>query len=265
MTAPMPPLSPDFADEIRATLEWWRLAGVDCDFADYATDWLDKAPAASHETRASSASHSQKQSPAEMHDTPPDLHTNEPARIDPFAETKPQTLEEFRTFWLEAPGLDAIGPRGRVAPRGKTNASLMVLVVDPEEDDSHRLLCGPRGRLLDNILLAMGLCAEDCYVASALPRPTPMADTEAIARGGMDAVLSRHIELASPQKLLAFGTDILPLLGLDAKDADGHMRSVDRDWRSTPLLVSEGLDSMMAMPRLKARFWRRFIEWSQKT
>jgi DNA polymerase len=27
-------------------------------------------------------------------------------------------------------------------------------------------------------------------------------------------------------------------------------------------MAADGLDSMMAMPQLKARFWRRWLEWT---
>ena len=78
-------------------------------------------------------------------------------RVDFFAEGKPQTLQEFEQFWLSAPGLDVIGPKRRVSPRGMHKAELMVLVVDPEEGDTQKLLSGPQGALLDRIFAAMGV------------------------------------------------------------------------------------------------------------
>src|SRR3546814_19808883 len=55
----------------------------------------------------------------------------------------PQDLAAFRQWWLSEPGLDTIGPRGRIAPQGEAGAGLMVLVMDPEAGDSQSL---PSGR-----------------------------------------------------------------------------------------------------------------------
>ncbi len=256
MTAQSSPL----IREVEAALDWWSLSGVDCDFRDDATDWLAQEAAAATASPALKREAASSASVRGPDDKLPDVAAK---RADLFDGTKPETLTDFHRWWLEAPGLDAIGPRGRIAPRGSEGAVLMVLVVHPEEQDREALLGGSQGRLLANILTAMGLTPDQTYIASALPRHTPMADTEAIAAGGMDTVVSHHIELASPQRLLALGTDLLPLLGLDAKDQEGALRAVDGTWRSTPMLISEGLDAMMAMPMLKGRFWRRWIEWSQ--
>ena len=249
------------AAELDAALQWWRMAGVDCDFSDDATDWLgdvsvsEQAPAA--ETRPV-ASEVREHSPVAT--PPPESRVVE--RIDLLGPNPPADLDAFRQFWLEAPGLDAIGPRGRVAPRGPAQAELMVLVIDPEERDGERLLTGPQGRLLTRMLVAMGLGEDQVYIASALPRHTPMADTHTLAAAGMDAVVLHHVALAAPKRLLAFGGNILPLIGHELPKDAPSLREINQSCASVPLLVSEGLDSLMAMPRLKARFWRRWMEWS---
>ena len=138
----------------------------------------------------------------------------------------------------------------------------MILVVDPEQRDSEQLLSGPQGQLLERIITAMGIKEEAVYFASALPRSTPMADTAAIAASGMDKVTLHHVNLVSPQKLLALGSSIPPLLGHELTNDLSSLREINQNSRSVPMMVSEGLDSMMAMPRLKARFWRRWMEWS---
>jgi hypothetical protein len=70
----------------------------------------------------------------------------------------------------------------------------MVLVPQPEEHDRTALLEGPQGRLLGNILAAMGLDDSAVYLSSALPCHTPMADLAAIGASGMDAVLAQGVE-----------------------------------------------------------------------
>ncbi|MEL7447390.1 MAG: hypothetical protein AAGK02_16565, partial [Pseudomonadota bacterium] len=150
-------------------------------------------------------------------------------------------------------------------PRGSKNAKLMIVVVDPEQQDRDQLLSGPRGRLLEKIRVAMQLGENDLYLASALPRHTPMADTVNLANAGMHKVLLHHIALAQPENVLAFGHGILPLLGHALTQDPVSLREINQNNAITPLLVSEGLDDMMNSPRLKARFWRRWTKWSEDT
>lgn len=253
---------PSLARQLAAAIDWWRDAGVDLDFTDDATAWMhgeEAAEASPPETR-----------PQEKGEEPADPGSHKKVasaapqsrRFNLLGDSPPKTLEAFRQFWLEAPGLEAIGPRGRVPPRGEAGANLMVLVIDPEQGDTDRLLSGPQGRLLDKMLAAMGIAQDKAYIASALPRHTPMADTAAIAESGMGEVLALHIALARPRRILALGRGILPLIGHDRAQDHTSLREIHHGARTTPLLVAEGLDSMMSMPRLKASFWRRWIEWS---
>jgi DNA polymerase len=259
---------PTLTQELRAVLDWWRLAGVDSDFADDATNWLGEADKDKHKGQASqTGTPAAKQSLGSTQELyrPEQTHDRSAVqRVDLLGANPPETLEEFNEWWLSAPGIDAIGPRGRVAPRGPQNAELMVLIIDPEQSDNEALLSGPQGRLLSRIIAAMGLNQESVYFASALPRHTPMADTATIAASGMDAVTQFHVNLVSPQKLLAFGAGIPPLLGHGLTNDLSLLREINQTTPPIPLFVTEGLDAMMAMPRLKARFWRRWIEWSAK-
>ncbi|WP_298466799.1 uracil-DNA glycosylase family protein [uncultured Erythrobacter sp.] len=256
--------APTLAQEFESALDWWSAAGVDSDFTDDATAWLlekleqegssGQSKATAGVAASEGISDSKSAEPARA----------QPARLNLLGDSPPETLSEFREFWLTAPGLDPIGPRGRVSPRGDANAKLMVLAVEPEEGDRDRLFTGPQGQLLARMLNAMGLTEDEVYFASALPRPTPMADTASIAAAGMDAITAHHIKLAAPKSVLALGGNILPLIGHELPKDPSSLREINLVNPPTPLLVSEGLDSLMTMPRLKARFWRRWIEWSAK-
>ncbi len=266
MTAPAPPLSREFV----AALDWWRAAGVDIDFVDDVTDWLAKPEVEAAPEGSSEAKRPQKSDGTSPKTDAGDLQKTLGPKGDLLDEDAPSDLAAFQEWWLNAPGLDPIGPRGRVPPRGEMGAKLMVLVLAPEDGDKEQLLSGPQGRLLANMLAAMGFAAQEVYYASALTRPTPMADTAAIAHEGMAEVLALHIKLAAPEQVLALGSNIPPLLGhAAAQDAprsekNNHTSASDNNPSEplTKLLVSESLESLMASPRLKARFWRRWIEWS---
>ncbi|MBV7266935.1 uracil-DNA glycosylase family protein [Erythrobacter ani] len=253
---------PSFARDLAAAMDWWRDAGVDHDFSDDVTVWLDDADQAPAKSKPEPAQASDSERDRAQNTEKDGAASHPASRADLIGESPPATLEDFRKFWLEAPGLDGVGPRGRIVPRGPAEADLMILVVDPEETDRTSLLSGPQGQLLSNMLTAMGAEEENTYVASALPRHTPMADTAAIAGTGMDAVTALHIQLAAPKRVIALGKDILPLIGHDRAQDITSLRKINHETANMPLMVSEGLDNMMSMPRLKARFWRRWIEWS---
>ncbi len=246
---------PSLTDQFGAAIEWWRSAGVDFDFADDVTDWLAEAEA-SEPDKAAPARRAAKLEP-EPEKKP------EVLRILPKG-TAPDNLDAFHAWWLEDPALDAIGPRGRIAPRGKASAELMVLVLDPAADDGAQLLSGAQGQLLEKILKASAIATEDVYYASALPRDTPMADGSDLALKGYAEVLHLHIALAHPKRVLAFGSHILPLLQHGAaeelqKEA-GSLQQINHDNRTTPLFVAESLGGLMGSPSLKARFWRRWVK-----
>lgn len=157
------------------------------------------------------------------------------------------------------PALERTGPYPRIAPRGNAGSALMVLVPQPEEHDRTSLLEGPHGRLLANMLAAMGVDADAVYLASALPCHTPMADLAAHGASGLDEVLTHHIALATPQRLLVLGTGLAAML---SPQNDQPLREINHAGGKLPVIMGETLDAFMEMPRLKARFWRRWIEWS---
>lgn len=258
---------PSLAREFAAALAWWQLAGVDHDFADDATAWLSDEPlsgagaaGAGSPRGAGAPGHdaSGKTGGQGRHLAPvPDLPA--PQRPNLLGDSPPADLAAFSQWWMEAPGLDTARGFPRVPPRGMAGAALMVLVPQPEEGDRERLLSGPQGRLLAAILSAMGIDESAAYIAAALPCVTPMADLSALAAAGTDAVTLHHISLVRPQRLIAFGTGLGPMIGALP---DQPLREINYAGCKVPVLSSEALDALMDMPRLKARFWRRWMEWS---
>lgn len=255
------------AREFEASLAWWRAAGVDCDFHDDVTAWLADAPpktdaqgvvSAGGTSPAAAAPTPREKLPAST--SPSSVSASVTQRRNLLGDSPPADLAAFRQWWLAAPALDAARLYPRIAPRGAEAAALMVLVPQPEEHDRERLLEGPQGRLLANILAAMGLDDSAAYLASALPCHTPMADLAATGESGMDAVLAHHIALARPKRLLVLGTGLAGML--EGGQSDQPLREINYVAGKVPVMVSETLDAMMDMPRLKARFWKRWIEWS---
>ncbi|MBU7579428.1 MAG: hypothetical protein KAF27_03010 [Porphyrobacter sp.] len=271
----MTPLAPSLAQEFASALAWWQMAGVDCDFHDDATAWLSDrpAPGAATDSSGPASPHGRADRPAastaSIHErrapvpAPVLAAVSAPAaaatRRDWLGDSPPADLAAFRQWWMEAPGLAPSSSYPRIAARGNAGAALMVLVPQPEAADTDRLLSGPQGRLLANILAAMGLDENAVYIAAALPSHTPMADLAMLAAEGLDAVTLHHIGLVAPQRLIAFGTGLGAMLG---GLPDHPLREINHAGRNIPATLSETLDALMEMPRLKARFWRRWMEWS---
>lgn len=265
----MSPPAPSLAQEFESALAWWHMAGVDCDFADDATTWLaDRAEAAPAGAAAKHGTDRRQAPPAQRDTGEAPARRNAPLAAVPdtiavprrnlLGDSPPADLAAFRQWWMDAPGLDAARGFPRVPPRGEAGAALMVLVPEPEAEDRDSLLSGPQGRLLANILAATGLEESAVYIAAALPSHTPLADLPALAADGMDAVTLHHVALVNPARLIAFGTGLGAMLG----SPDHPLREINQTGRKVPAMASETLDALMDMPRLKARFWRRWMEWS---
>ena len=243
--------APSITATVEAAFAWWREAGVDHDFHDEPEDWLAPPPAEEGEVE-----------PDLPPPPPPEIaRALAPREAPPLdLEGMPAELDAWREWWLSAPALDGGRTNGRVPPRGIAGAKLMIVVPQPEAGDSDSLLSGPQGRLLGAMLRAMGLASEDVYLASALPRHTPLADWEGLAAGGLGTALARHVSLAAPQRLLAFGNTILPLLGNDPPLSAHPSRQFNHEGRSIPLLVARDLESLERWT-WKARFWRDWLAW----
>jgi DNA polymerase len=240
---------PDIQQQIVAAFDWWRDAGVDCDFTDDPKNWIvDPAEAAA------------KAAPATPQFIVPKLAEPEIPKIE--AASVPGELSAFAKWWLSEPLLDAGRVAGRVPPRGAAQAELMVIVPHPEVEDSETLLSGPQGRLLDAMLQAMGVAPDKAYVASALPRHTPHADWDALAASGMGIALAHHVNLVSPRRLLVFGTNVLPLLSNDLPNSPADLHQFNHEGARFALLVARELGALLERPRWKAGFWQRWLEWT---
>lgn len=248
---PQPPLH----EELKAAIDWWRDAGVDCEFSDEPTKWLADEPEQPEPQQKRKAARV-----AQQRDTP---EAASGMVID--RGSLPSGLASFTEWWLTAPQLDAGRTSGRVAPRGNRGADLMVLVPEPEREDSEQLLSGPQGRLLENILRAMGCDAGKVYFASAIPRHLPGTDWQALAGSGIAEVLQHHITLVSPRRLIAFGGNILPLIGNDLPQVPAVLREINLEGQSMPLLAARSLPALLDRPSWKGEVWKAWLSCTSQT
>jgi len=242
--------NPEFLMDLTGALDWWRDAGVDCDFLDEPVEWLaqpEPAPGALPERPP--------RAPVADVDAPPP-----PARLDPAS--LPADLAAFVPWWLSEPLLCEGGPAARVAPQGPAGADLMIVVEEPEAGDTDTLLSGPHGKLLDAILTAFGTKREEVYLASALPRHTPGTDWAAMNARGIGQVLAHHVALVAPKRLFVLGGNVLPLLGHESPQRPAVLRSLNHEGGSIPMLASWALPALLAQPRAKPVLWRAWLEWT---
>lgn len=251
-TAPLRP------GEVAAALDWWRDAGVDLDFTDAPTSWLavkdvpegPSLPAAyMADVRPGDAAEAAAKAPPMLGGPPADW---------------PQDLAAFHAWWLAEPSLDGGQVRDRVAPRGAAGARVLVLVPQPEAEDaqSGQLLSGPVGGFARALLNAMGIAEDEAYFAAALPRPMPLPDWPGLHAQGLGQILDHHLRLAAPQRIVAFGSVILPLLGHDPAQSSGISLSFHHDGGSIPLLSVRELGFLAGKPAAKARFWQQWLAFS---
>ncbi|MFM5924988.1 MAG: hypothetical protein ACKOPG_12470 [Novosphingobium sp.] len=252
MTLSAPPHSqrPLQAGDLGAALDWWRDAGVDHDFSDAARDWLEGAQAAV--TAAPQ--------PIAVQDFVPPPPPPAP-RIGGASADWPQDLAAFSAWWLNEPSLDGGQTGGRVPPRGPVQADLMVIAEHPEAGDSDSLLAGEQGRMLAAILSALEIPPDAVYVASLLPRHTPMPDWPALQASGLGELALHHAALVAPRRVITFGTNVSSLLGHDPAKSAEPFPQFYRLGPSIPALAAPGLNSLLARPRGKAALWRSLLDW----
>lgn len=237
------------AADYAAALDWWREAGVDLDYSDEPTAWLrepetvaepDQLPPPRTVSRVST----QPALDRALAREPGAAIGGDPARW-------PTDLAAFHDFWLTEPSLDPGSLADRVAPVGEVGAELLLLVGQPDEGDREALLSGEQGALVIRILRALcdsmgGIEESRVYLASALPRPTPMPDWEELALRGLAALTCHHLRLAAPRRVITFGK------GPSMLAANSGL----------PTLAAPQLETLARSSAHKRRFWNQWLEWS---
>lgn len=268
------PFSSPIGAPIAAALDWWREAGVDCDFGDAPRQWLadridPESPRQRPATPLPAAFTEAIAAAAAAPDTTP---SDEPMRIGGEAAAYPRDLAAFDAWWLAEPSLDNGHVEGRVAARGGAEADLMILVPQPEASDAgaQRLLSGPQGALLSAMLTAMGVREEAVRLAAALPRHMPQPQWAQLDRQGLGSVLRHHVNLARPRRIIAFGGNILPLLGHALPQSPAVLTHVNQnrpdfagnvDSVVLPIMAMPDLGMLLERPRAKAVFWHHWLGW----
>jgi uracil-DNA glycosylase family 4 len=148
---------------------------------------------------------------------------------------------------------------------GDTKARWLFVGEGPgrNEDLQGDPFVGPAGKLLDNMLLAMGLKrGENTYITNIVKcRPTgsdgrdrPPTEEETAA---CMPYLQRQIDMIQPSMIVAMGkTAALSLLGLDQSTSVGQLRGKVHAFSNTPLVVTYHPAYLLRQLEDKSKAWR---------
>jgi len=236
-----------FGALIEAAFDWWEDAGVDGAMADNAQSWL----ASERKVAAQAAANAPAFAPP-----PP------PPAMGGRTQDWPQTLEDFRAWWLETPSLPFPAAR-RLGSTGPADAPLMILLPMPEADDTAGLLTGRGGNLVDGLVAALGHSREAICLAAALPVHVPMPDWAQLRADGLGALLAHQVALAAPQRVLVLGRGgISTLMGHDLPNNAASLREFNHDRGCVPAVFAYDLAALVARPAHKAALWNRLLDWT---
>lgn len=258
-------------------LSWWTLAGVDALVGETPAGWLETVPVNDNARKGSTeraAEHIAVEPPPL-----PEILLKKERTADPGSEAPvifPETWDAFQQ-WLakgdNVPGLQ--WDDRRVLPSGAAHAKLMLITAWPDMDDQRAgaLFCGEPGRLLDNMLKAIGLNRDDCYLASlAITRPAGgRCQPEDLPE--LERLFQHHLRLAAPQRLLLIGSDItgiltgerLPAARGRLLDLGNHLNLSDNsdNKASLPIAAVPHPTIMLSRPAQKSAAWDSLKLFSQ--
>jgi uracil-DNA glycosylase family 4 len=142
---------------------------------------------------------------------------------------------------------------------GNQNADWMIIGEAPgsDEDRVGEPFVGKAGKLLNEMLRAVGLAREDVYIANILKcRPPNNRDPESVEVEACSDYLSRQVELISPRLILAVGRIAAQNLLADDRPV-GKMRGiVHRFGRGNiPVVVTYHPAYLLRSPAQKRKSW----------
>ena len=146
---------------------------------------------------------------------------------------------------------------------GHPQAHWMIVGEAPgeNEDKQGEPFVGAAGRLLDRMLLALGLtrgeadAAKQVYIANTLKcRPPRNRNPEPEELARCQPFLLRQVELVQPRVILAMGRFAVQSL-LDSTEPIGRLRGRVHTWRGRPLVVTYHPAYLLRSPPDKARAW----------
>jgi len=140
---------------------------------------------------------------------------------------------------------------------GDPDSDWMIIGEAPgaEEDRRGEPFVGRAGKLLDEMLRAVGQARDSVFIANILKcRPPNNRDPKAEESSACRDYLERQIELVQPKIILAVGRVAAQLL-LDTDSPVGRLRGSRHQLGSTPLVVTYHPAYLLRSPSQKRKAW----------
>jgi DNA polymerase len=187
-------------------------------------------------------------------------------------EAPPQRDDLFTTDPIAAlaslPALAAMVHDCRKCPLGYTRLNAVPGEGDPRarlvcvgeapgatEDETGRPFVGRAGKLLDDILRAIGLAREEVFICNVLKcRPPNNRAPEPMEVAACAPYLHRQLELIRPKVILALGRPAATTL-LNTNASLGELRCKVHRYRGIPLVVTYHPAALLRNPNWKAPTW----------
>jgi len=146
---------------------------------------------------------------------------------------------------------------------GDRNADWLVIGEAPgaDEDAQGEPFVGPAGKLLNQMLLAVGLKREQVYIANIVKcRPTDDRDPKAVEAAACEVYLKQQIALIQPKVIFAVGRIAAQnLLKIDQKVGDMRGQKFEYGDSKIPLVVSYHPAYLLRMPSAKRKAWQDLL------
>ncbi|MFW6201564.1 MAG: uracil-DNA glycosylase, partial [Gemmatimonadota bacterium] len=177
------------------------------------------------------------------------------------ADDSPRALEVLREEALGCTKCRLHEDRRNVVfGEGAEDADVVVVGEAPgrEEDRTGRPFVGPAGKLLDLLLLSVGLPRERVFICNVLKcRPPKNRDPRPDEVECCSPYLRRQLEVISPRVLLAVGRFAAQTLS-DSDESIGRLRGRVHTYRGIPLVASYHPAYLLRSPNQVQRTWEDF-------
>ncbi|WP_146682184.1 uracil-DNA glycosylase [Limihaloglobus sulfuriphilus] len=178
----------------------------------------------------------------------PETKTSDPAAISEFLDdvSAAASLEQIASMVNQCRKCELGSSRLNPVPgEGSPNARLVFVGEAPgqDEDKTGRPFVGRAGKMLTNIITAMGLSRNDVFICNTIKcRPPENRDPLIGEKNACRPFLDRQLELISPDVIVALGSHAArELLGTD--EGIGKLRGRFHDYTPSP-----GAKTIKVMP-----------------
>ncbi len=175
-----------------------------------------------------------------------------------WCRSVPETLETIRADLGDCRRCKLCRERTQIVfGVGNPQARLVLVGEAPgrEEDRRGEPFVGEAGRLLDRILLAMGLQRSDVYICNVIKcRPPGNRDPEEDEVAACEPFLRRQLKVIAPEVILTLGRYAAQALLRDGSPV-GRLRGNWRTYQDIPLMPTYHPAYLLRNPEKKREVW----------